>query len=198
MRHDLSLRRIHTSLEESLAHSRLGRDADSDTFLQCWNINNTRPQPDGERRQLIFLEQTYRSNLGPSPPSPVSSSVNMKHEWLAACVPLVPGLGPVMPLTRLIGSYANAVLMSILSGIMGGGHRILSTFLHPKQSIHQPVVGVPPPVTIWGRGEGTVGTSLSVARSSVTHDPRPAPTPTCHHPPPLISFNPRPRPNLRS
>ena len=92
MRHDLSLRRIHTSLEESLAHSRLGRDADSDTFLQCWNINNTRPQPDGERRQLIFLEQTYRSNLGPSPPSPVSSSVNMKHEWMPAYVPLVAGL----------------------------------------------------------------------------------------------------------
>ena len=190
MRHDLSLRRIHTSLEESWAHSRLGRDADSDTFLQCWNINNTRPQPDGERLKLIFLEQTYRSNLGPSPPSPVSSSVNMKHEWSDACVPLV-AWAPVMPLTRLIGSYANAVLMSILRGIMGGGHRILSTFLHPKQSIHQPVVCMPPPVTIWGRGEGTVGTSLSVPRSAMTHDTSPAPTPTCHHPPPEISFNPR-------
>ena len=194
MRHDLSLRRIHTSLEESWAHSRLGRDGDSDTFLQCWSINNTRPQPDGERLKLIFLEQTYRSNLGPSPPSPVSSSVNMKHEchWW-------PAWAPVMPLTRLIGSYANAVLMSILRGIMGGGHRILSTFLHPKQSIHQPVVGMPPPVTIWGRGEGTVGTSLSVPRSSMTHDTSPAPTPTCHHPPPLRSVStPGPRPNLRS
>ena len=93
MRHDLSLRRIHTSLEESWAHSRLGRDGDSDTFLQCWSINNTRPRH-GERLKLIFLEQTYRSNLGPSPPSPVSSSVNMKHEWSDACVPLVAGLGP--------------------------------------------------------------------------------------------------------
>ena len=160
---------------------------------------STTPGPrHGERLKLIFLEQTYRSNLGPSPPSPVSSSVNMKHEWSDACVPLV-AWAPVMPLTRLIGSYANAVLMSILCGIMGGGHRILSTFLHPKQSIHQPVVGMPPPVTIWGRGEGTVGTSLSVPRSSMTHDTSPAPTPTCHHPPPLRSVStPGPRPNLRS
>ena len=86
MRHDLSLRRIHTSLEESLAHSRLGRDTDSDTFLQSSVGTSTTPGPARRRETATnFLGTNVSVQSGAI--STISSLLISKYEaWMAGSV----------------------------------------------------------------------------------------------------------------